>query len=491
MNSRTRIACLVAAGALAACGKKTPEATGAAALETVAAARQRIVVEVEATGVIRPIEAIEVRSKASGQIVALPVETGAIVRRGDLLVRIDPRDPQNRFDQAKASLLAAEASVQVARTQYERNQTLLAKGVLTAPEVESARLTLANAQAQLASARTNLELSTIALEDVTIRAPSDGIVIARNVSPGQVIASATNSPSGGTILMSLADLSAVYDSVLVNESDIGRIKPGQSVSVTADAHPGRTFRGTVTKVEPNATVQQSVTFFPVKIRLDNADGALMPGMNTDVSVMVAQEDNVLVVPVDAVRTTREAPTVATALGLDPEAVRTLAQGNGRRPTAQGDTTAGTPVPAGGAGARGGDRGARSGGRPDGGNGARSGSRAGRGGGRDGARGGDRSGDRSGGVPGAPAERGGRGIAFVKTPNGLEPRVVTTGLRNYDLVEITGGLQEGDQVALVSGALLQQSRQRQQEQIRSRTSMPGMGGSGAPGGGQGGGRRPGG
>jgi len=365
----------------------------------------------------------------------------------------------------------------VAKTQADRNYTLLAKGVVTAPEVEQARLTLANAQAQLAAARTNLELATIALEDVTIRAPSDGIVIARNVSPGQVIASATNSPSGGTILMSLADLTAVYDSVLVNESDIGRIRPGQGVAVTADAYPGRTFRGTVTKVEPNATVQQSVTFFPVKIRLENTDGALMPGMNTDVSVLVAQEDDVLVVPVDAVRTTREAPTVAVALGLDPEAVRSLAQGNGRRPTAQGDSASGRPVAVGRA-----DSAAGAG---------RAERRSGRGG-RDGQ---PAANVRVRTAPTAAAagraERGGRGIVFVKTSAGLEPRVVTTGLRNYDVVEITGGLVAGEQVALVSGALLQQSRQRQQEQIRSRTSMPGMGGSGATGGGQGGGRRGGG
>lgn len=462
---------------LAACTRSGTPAVGAAALETVPATRQRLVVEVEATGVIRPIEAVEVRSKASGQIVALPVETGAIVRRGDLLVRIDPRDPQNRFDQARASLQAAEAAVQVAKTQADRNYTLLAKGVVTAPEVEQARLTLANAQAQLAAARTNLELATIALEDVTIRAPSDGIVIARNVSPGQVIASATNSPSGGTILMSLADLTAVYDSVLVNESDIGRIRPGQGVAVTADAYPGRTFRGTVTKVEPNATVQQSVTFFPVKIRLENTDGALMPGMNTDVSVLVAQEDDVLVVPVDAVRTTREAPTVAVALGLDPEAVRSLAQGSGRRPTAQGDSASGRPVAVGRA-----DSAAGAG---------RAERRSGRGG-RDGQ---PAANVRVRTAPTAAAagraERGGRGIVFVKTSAGLEPRVVTTGIRNYDVVEITGGLVAGEQVALVSGALLQQSRQRQQEQIRSRTSMPGMGGSGATGGGQGGGRRGGG
>src|SRR5205085_702354 len=111
---------------------------------------------------------------------------------------------------------------------------------------------------QVAAAQTQLELSQIGLEDVTIQAPSAGTVIATNVVPGQVIASSTTSPSGGTILMTLADLSTVYDSTLVNESDIGKVKPGQTATITVDAYPNRQFRGVVEKIEPRATVQQSV-----------------------------------------------------------------------------------------------------------------------------------------------------------------------------------------------------------------------------------------
>ncbi len=114
----------------------------------------------------------------------------------------------------------------------------------------------------------------------------------------------------------MADLGQVFDSTLVSESDIGNVKPGQSATVKVDAYPNRSFRGVVEKIAPQATVQQSVTMFPVLIRLDNRDGALMPGMNTDVSILVEQQDNVIAVPNDAVRSMRDAATAATALGLD-------------------------------------------------------------------------------------------------------------------------------------------------------------------------------
>jgi HlyD family secretion protein len=232
--------------------------------------------------------------------------------------------------------------------------------------------------------------------------------------------------------------------------------------VTVDAYPGRTFRGVVEKVEPRATVQQSVTFFPVLIRIDNRDGALMPGMNSDVSVLVDERRDVLAVPIDAVRPLREAATAATALGVDPEVVRQAVQaarGGGR--ARQGDTGAGaTAVPATGA--------AAPAGRGD--SAARGGGRAGRGG-----RGGGAG--RSGGG-GATT----RAVVFVRAGTGFQPRVVTLGLSNYDFAEVRDGLRPGEQVALVSAAVLQQSRTERQQQLRSRSGLPGMGGGGAGGGG---------
>jgi HlyD family secretion protein len=386
-SSLVRALCAVgtlgALSGLTACSDKKAEA---APVQTVPVQRQSVVVDVEATGVIQPIGAVDVRSKASGQIVAMPVQTGSQVKSGDLLVRIDPRDPQQRYDQARAALAAARAQLAVTKAQYERNTSLSKQGVITAPELETARVAYANAQSQVVAAETQVQLAQIALEDVTITAPSAGTVISANVSPGQVIASSTNSPSGGTILLTLANLSTVYDSTLVNESDIGKVKPGQTATITVDAYPSRTFHGVVEKIEPRATVQQSVTMFPVKIRIDNMDGALMPGMNSDVSILVDNRQDVLAVPVDAVRPTRDATTAAAALGLDTNSVKSAVQSQmtgGRGAPGGGDTGRGVPVTTDGASRRGANGAANGGATPNGAtpNGApRAGGQAGQGGG---------------------------------------------------------------------------------------------------------------
>lgn len=506
-HSRAALAAALASAALAGCAKK--QADNTALVQTVPASRQSIVVDVEATGQITPINAVDVRSQASGQITALPVQTGSVVKAGDILARIDPRISAAAFNTATAAVTAARSQVQITRTQYERDTLLVRQGVLTAIDVEAARLAYANAQSALVSSQSQLQNARIGIENVVIRAPSAGVVITRPVSLGQVIASSTSSPSGGTDLMTLADLGAVYDSTLVNESDIGRVKPGQEARVTVDAYPGRTFHGVVQKVEPQATVQQSVTFFPVLIRIDNPDRALMPGMNTDVSVLVSERDNVLAVPLDAVRSGRDAATAATALGLNADSVRAMLQAQrGARGGAAGGAAAGadTPgnvqVPAGGAAAAGGARttasagGGRRGGRGGAGGAAGGGGAGGAGGG---GQGGGRGGQGGGGGALTP---GSHAVVFVKQGTAEKPsyapRVVTLGLSNFDYAEVTNGLQEGEQVALVAAAVLQQQRTQQQDQIRSRTALPGIGGggntnarsgSGGGGGGGGGGRPP--
>ena len=197
-------------------------------------------------------------------------------------MQVDPRDAQNHYDQAAAALKAALASQVVADTQLIRENALFKEGVITATEREAAVLTAANAHSQVVAGRTNLDLAAIALSDAHVVAPIIGTVIEKDVSLGTVISSATASYGGGTTLLVMADLSVVQDSVLVNESDIGNVKIGQKATVKVDAYPNRAFQGTVEKISPQATVQQSVTMFPVFIRLDNRDGALMPGMNSDV-----------------------------------------------------------------------------------------------------------------------------------------------------------------------------------------------------------------
>jgi HlyD family secretion protein len=316
-----------------ACSKKKDD-TLTIPLEPVA--RQTIVVQAEATGVVEPINVIEVKSKSSGQIVAMPVETGTAVKPGDLIVQLDTRDTRNSYAQAKADLDAANVNLRVARQSNERADQLFKERIITATEREAAQVGYANAQATVLRNRAALDIRAQGLEEATVRAPVAGTVIDKPVALGQVITSGTNSANGGTTIVKMADLSKVRVRTLVNETDIGKIRPGLSATVTVDAFPDRPFIGTVEKIEPQATIQQSVTMFPVLVSIDNRARLLMPGMNGEVSIQVERRDNVLAVPNDAVRSMNEVVSVAGLLGLDPDSVRAELrnQGGGGRGAGQ-------------------------------------------------------------------------------------------------------------------------------------------------------------
>jgi len=293
--------------------------------------RQTIVVTAEATGVVEPINVIEVKAKSSGQITAMPVETGTFIKPGDLLVQLDTRDTRNAYEQAKADLDAASVNLRVAKQAKDRADQLYKDRIITAVEHEAAQVAYANAQATVLRNRAALDIRLQNLQDATVRAPVSGTVIEKDVSLGQVIASGTGTFGGGTTILKMADLTKVRVRALVNETDIGKVHPGLAATVTVDAFPDRPFMGTVEKIEPQATIQQSVTMFPVLISIDNQARLLMPGMNGEVSIEVERRDNVLAVPNDAVRSPNEVASVAPLLGLDPDSVQAelRKQGGGR------------------------------------------------------------------------------------------------------------------------------------------------------------------
>lgn len=292
-----------------------------AAVETARVSRRDIIVDAQANGVVEPINVVEVKSKASGLITRMPVETGTNVRPGDLIVQVDQRDVQNQYNQADADLNAATARLEVSGAQKKRSDDMFAQKVITAQEHETAALDYANAQAAVVRARASLDLAKQRLEDATVTAPIAGTVIEKTVSQGMVITSATGAFGGGTTLIKMADLTRVRMRAQFNETDIGQIRSGQPATVIVDAYPERRFSGTVEKIEPQAVVQQGVTMFPVLVSLSNVDGALKPGMNGEVSVQIDQRLGVLAVPNDAVKNVREAMTTAPMLGLDPDSVQ--------------------------------------------------------------------------------------------------------------------------------------------------------------------------
>lgn len=424
-------------GALAIRGEAADSKTAATAPQTVQVQRRNLVLRAEASGQVEPIRTVEVKSKAGGEILRVHVETGDYVEAGTLLAEVDPRDVQNALDQAEADLASAQVQLRTSRAQRQRVEALRESEVVTQDEYEAAVNAEASAQASVVRAQTNARLARERSRDVTIRAPIAGTIITRAVEPGTIIASATGNVSGGTSLFTMADLSEIQVRARVDETDIGKVKPGQAAQVTVEAYPGQTFRGSVLKVEPQAVVEQNVTMFPVLVRLANPDGLLKPGMNADVAMVTDSRRGAISIPTGAVTTQREVGTAAAALGLDAEAIR-----GSLRPSGSGGG------PGGSAATRGGRRAAGQG---------------------------------SAGTT--------RGIVFVQTAQGPQARAVTLGLSDWENVEVSDGLKEGESVYLLSGALVQQQQTEQAARMRERMGngvVPGAGGPPAGGGGRRGG-----
>ena len=472
---------------LMACGSS--DVDEAPSLQTTAVVRGDLMITAEATGNVEPIRKVEVKSKASGEVLRLHVDIGDEVEPGALLAEVDPRDVQNAFDQAEADLDVARARLEISQAQLERSEELLRSGVISTQEHESRSLDFANSRATLVRAETNYELSQLRMTDVTIRAPLAGTVLEKNVEEGQVIQSASQNVSGGTTLMVMANLESMQVRTLVDETDMGDIRPGMQANVTVEAYPERRFVGVVEKIEPQAIVQQNVTMFPVIVQLDNDSGLLRPGMNAEVEVELAQAVGVLLIPNNAVVTPQDAQPAAMVLGLDPEAIdiRSLfaaAAGGGGR----GGTRARGP---GGGRGNGGPGGAAfdslraliASGEisQDSARAPFSGQRGGAGGGGFFGPGGRRPGGRTeqGGEAAAASRRDTRrAVVFVMAEDGtIEPRAVMIGLNDWDFTEVVSGLEEGEQIAIVGAAQLRASQDEFLDRIRSNSNPFGGGGPG--------------
>jgi HlyD family secretion protein len=465
----------VACGALAliagACSRTAPTV---AAVDTAPVTTRDIIVNVEASGVIEPVDAVQVKSKASGQIVKMPVVVGSHVKEGDLLAQVDPRQMQSAYDADVAALKAAQDNLKAQKIQISREDSLFAQRVITAQEHESADVSYSNAQSAVAAAKNNQQVAQINLADATVRAPLTGTVIDKAVSLGQVIASATNVVGGGTTLVTIADLGKVLDSALVNESDIGQIKEGQQVTVSVSAYPNRPFQGTVSRISPEAIIQQSVTMFPVLVSLDNSEGLLLPGMNSDATIGVTQLLGVLAVPNDAIASAQEELALAPVLEV---------------PKSTTDSVYSVVLGGGG----GGGRGARSSSDSTGARGRGRGGRGGRGRTQTGgevALGGATSlgASAGGGGGGGGTQATHRGVVFVQdtATKSFVPRMVVLGGGNYDMTSVVSGLRPGERVALLSDVRVQASRDSTLQRIQGRSGIGAMPGGGARGGGGGGG-----
>ena len=279
------------------------------------AGAQQLELTVEASGTVEAISSIEIKSKASGQVLFLGAEIGDFVEKGIVLARIDQRTPTNTLAQANADLEVAKVRLSNAKNQFNRSKRLHDEGNISDKAFEDVQEASSSAQAQLVRAEVFLENARIALDDTSVRSPIAGTVISRLAEVGQVITSPTSAVGGGTLLMEMADLNKVRVRALIDEIDIGKISIGQEATLKVSAYRDKRFTGVVSKIEPMSQVDQNVTTFPVLIDIENKDNLLLIGMNTDVEIEILNEEVALALPAGSLRTLKDIASVAPLLGI--------------------------------------------------------------------------------------------------------------------------------------------------------------------------------
>lgn len=255
---------------------------------------------VTATGSINPYILVEVGTEVSGKIEKIYKDFNDRVRNGDLLARLDTEILQTNLESAKAEVSKAKISENKARLDYQNYQDLVAKGYAPAYDLQQAEYTYRQAQQSLANANLTLQRAQKNLANASITSPIDGVVVSREVSEGQTVAASMNAPTLFTIANNL-DLMEITANV--DEADIGRIEVGMPVEFSVDAHAGEQFLGVVKQIRLKSTTEQNVVSYSVIINADNPEHKLLPGMTTNVTIIVQNKENVLRIPETATRFT--------------------------------------------------------------------------------------------------------------------------------------------------------------------------------------------
>ena len=318
---------------------------------------------------------MQVGSQVSGNISFLGADFNSIVKKGQVIARLDPSLFDAQLQQARANLQQTRANLTKAQSDLERSKVMLtdaqqkytrakelaARQLLPQSDLDAAKISVDSAQATLASAEATVTQTQAAvsqsqatvnqnqvnLDHTTIEAPIDGIIIQRSVDVGQTVAASMQAP---TLFIIAADLTKMQVNANIDEADVGRIRPGQHVTFKVDAYPTDTFDGTVSQIRLQPVVVQNVTTYGTVIDVPNGQLKLKPGMTANVKVEIAKKTDALRVPNAALRF-RPTPETFAALNqpVPPEATNTGGRGRGgqgrggNRNAAAEPTT--TPAPA--------------------------------------------------------------------------------------------------------------------------------------------------
>lgn len=243
---------------------------------------------VSATGEIQPVNTVNVGSQVSGTIDAIYVDYNSKVKKGDILLTIEPSVLEAQVREAEASLSSSKSKRNYAKSEYERNKILYNEGYISRAEMEQSQTTYEQAEQEVIRTQSQYERAKTNLGYATINSPVDGTVISRKVDVGQTVAASFQTPD----LFEIAeDLSKMQIETSVSEADIGMVKEDQRVTFTVDAYPSKTFEGRVHQIRLSPTTTSNVVVYTVVIEVDNSDLSLMPGMTAFVTIIVDERFN--------------------------------------------------------------------------------------------------------------------------------------------------------------------------------------------------------
>jgi len=293
------------------------QAAAAPRYETQAVGRGSLTVTVTANGTLQPTTQVEIGSELSGTVSKVHVDVNDRVRQGQLLVELDPARLKDQVDNARAAVAAAQASLLQMQATVREAQDTLARlrdvqqrsggQVPSATEMASAEAALARAQANeasaqagIAQARATLSSNETSLAKAAIRSPIDGVVLSRDVEPGNAVAASLQAV---TLLTLAGDLRQMKLQVNVDEADVGQVATGQTASFTVSAYPTRRFPATITRVDYGSTTANNVVTYLTDLTVANDDLALRPGMTATATITTVERQNALLVPNAALRFT--------------------------------------------------------------------------------------------------------------------------------------------------------------------------------------------
>ena len=288
------VAVAIGAWLLLSGGKKKETVT----FETAKVERTNIQNTITATGTIEPVTSVTVGTQVSGIVSRLYVDYNSEVKKGQIIAELDKTNLTSELRTAQANLSSAQSTLNYELNNYNRYKTLFDKGLVSADEFETAKLSYLKAKEQVVTSQQSVQRAQTNLGYATITSPIDGVVLSKSVEEGQTVAASFNTPELFTIAQDLTDMRVIAD---IDEADIGGVSEGQRVTFTVDAFPDDLFQGQVTQVRQQATTESNVVTYEVVISAPNNDLKLKPGLTANVTIYTMEKNDVLAVSAKALR----------------------------------------------------------------------------------------------------------------------------------------------------------------------------------------------